>query len=312
MQRFIDLFSGIGGFRLALEKEGMQCVFSSEIDKHARDVYHRNFGDIPSGDIQEIDVREIPSHDILCGGFPCQPFSICGKMGGLQDDRGMLFYDIIRIVKHHKPHILLLENVKNMLSIDNGSVIMSIKSKLHDAGYEVKYNVLNSSLFGVPQKRERLYFVCIRQDSNVRFRYQPPEATNKAIYLKDIMESNVSPSLSIDTKHEINWIKPPPRVPSLSPIRLGTIKNGGQGDRIYSCEGHAITISASTGGTGARTGLYLDTEKRIRRLTQNECKAVMGFPKEHQVSQGLAGYSQLGNAVIPAMVRSVYASIEVV
>lgn len=163
MYRFVDLFCGIGGFRVALEKEGLECVFSCDIDEQAQKAYHRNFGETPLGDITEINEREIPKHDILCAGFPCQSFSISGKQKGINDNRGRLFYEIVRIAKYHQPYIMLLENVKNILSVDDGAVIKIIETKLDEIGYYMHLSILNSSLFGVPQSRERVYFVCIEK-----------------------------------------------------------------------------------------------------------------------------------------------------
>ena len=165
MDRFIDLFAGIGGFRVALQGKGLKCVYSCEIDKPARDMYKKNFGHFPEGaDILDVNAQDIPEHDILCGGFPCQPFSIAGKKGGLTDDRGQLFFEIIRIVKHHKPKVLLLENVRNILSIDGGGVLDMILDTLNKEGYNVRYALLNASDYGIPQARKRVYFTCIRKD----------------------------------------------------------------------------------------------------------------------------------------------------
>ncbi len=127
MYTFIDLFCGIGGFRVALEKQEMECVFSSDIDQHVQDSYYKNFGERTVGDISEISEKNIPKHDVLCAGFPCQTFSISGKMHGIQDNRGRLFYDIVCIAQYHQPNVLLLENVKNIMTIDNGNTINTIE-----------------------------------------------------------------------------------------------------------------------------------------------------------------------------------------
>ncbi|MCA6071863.1 MAG: DNA cytosine methyltransferase, partial [Endomicrobium sp.] len=161
MYKFIDLFCGIGGFRVALEKRGLECVFSSDIDSYAQEAYKQNFGEKPSGNIMEIPANKITKHDILCAGFPCQSFSISGKKRGVTDSRGRLFYEIHRIADYHKPYILLLENVKNILTIDGGSVIKIIETKLDEIGYNLHKHVLNASYFGIPQARERVYFVSI-------------------------------------------------------------------------------------------------------------------------------------------------------
>lgn len=307
MFRFIDLFCGIGGFRLALQKQGMECVFSSDIDPCVQSIYERNFGDKPYGDITEIPERDIPPHDILCAGFPCQPFSISGKMENFNDDRGRLFYEIVRIARFHKPLVMLLENVKNIVSIDNGSVVKTIQSKLEEVGYEVHMHVLNASNFGVPQTRERVYFSCLRKD--VGCKYSVPKETFKKIYLSNILEDIVDDALYID-RDDIQLNPDGDNEPALKPIRIGIVGKGGQGERIYSPKGHAITLSANGGGVGARTGLYLDNNG-VRKLSIIESKRVMGFPDKHIVSDGIKGYQQLGNAVIPAMIEYVYNSIKV-
>ena len=309
MHRFIDLFCGIGGFRVALEKEGFDCVFSSEIDKHASEVYYKNFRERPEGDIRNIPEKEIPPHDILCAGFPCQSFSISGNLQGTQDARGKLFYEILRIAEYHQPYILMLENVKNIVSIDQGKTLKTMEVKLNDIGYEVNKHVLNASHFGVPQKRERIYFVCIRQDAYLTsLKYNKPTESFKKIYLEDILEEKVAPKLYIQRK-DIVLNEMADISNNLKPIRIGIVNKGGQGERIYSPKGHAITLSAHGGGVGAKTGLYLD-HKGIRRLSLTEGKRAMGFLDSHIISLGTQGYKQLGNAVIPSMINHVYGSIK--
>jgi len=308
MYTFIDLFSGIGGFRRALEKRGMQCVFSSDIDTKANESYYKNFKEKPFGDITEISEKKIPAHDILCAGFPCQSFSISGDMKGLDDNRGRLFYDIVRIAQYHQPYILLLENVKNILTVDGGQVIKTIETKLDEIGYHVQKHVLNASNFGIPQSRERVYFVCLRK-SEPSLSYKPPKQTKQEIYLENILEKEVDKALYIDIDRDDIVIKKTSKH-GLKPIRVGHLNKAGQGERIYSKTGHAITLSAYGGGVGARTGLYLIGD-RVRKLSINECKVLMGFPETWEVSEGSQGYQQLGNAVIPTMVGYVYDSIKV-
>jgi len=308
MYNFIDLFSGIGGFRKALEKRGMHCVFSSDIDAKANESYYKNFKEKPKGDITEISEKNIPKHDILCAGFPCQSFSLSGNMKGLDDNRGRLFYDIIRIAQYHQPYVLLLENVRNILTVDNGQVIKTIETKLDEIGYKVQKHILNASNFGIPQSRERVYFVCLKK-SEPSLSYRPPLETNQQIYLDDILEKEVDKALYIDGRDDI-VIDEKPTKHELKPIRVGQLNKGGQGERIYSSKGHAVTLSAYGGGVGARTGLYLVKDK-VRKLSINECKVLMGFPVTWEVSEGVQGYQQLGNAVIPTMVGYVYDSIKV-
>ncbi|GHV13731.1 cytosine-specific methyltransferase [Fibrobacterales bacterium] len=305
MLKFIDLFCGIGGFRLALEKRNLECVFSSDIDAYAQEAYKCNFGEKPNGDITKISAKDIPSHDILCGGFPCQPFSISGKMGGTTDPRGKLFYEIKRIAEYHKPKVLLLENVKNILTINKGTVIKSIETELKEMGYILHKKLLNASYFGIPQSRERVYFVALKGSD---LSYEFPKETRKKFYLENIFEKEVDEKFIINRSDIVVQKKDNELENKLKPIRVGLLNKGGQGERIYSLKGHAITQSAYGGGVGARTGLY-NTPQGVRKLTINECKTVMGFPKKHFVSSGMQGYQQLGNAVIPSMVGYVFDGI---
>ncbi|MDN4712181.1 DNA (cytosine-5-)-methyltransferase [Vibrio parahaemolyticus] len=157
--KFIDLFAGIGGIRLGFEHVGGQCVFSSEWDKHAQKTYEANFGEKPHGDITQIDPLDIPDHDILLGGFPCQAFSIIGKMNGFDDTRGTLFFNVANIIKEKQPAAFMLENVKQLKTHDKGNTFRVILKTLEDLGYSVHHTVLNALDFGVPQKRERTFIV---------------------------------------------------------------------------------------------------------------------------------------------------------
>ena len=148
---FIDLFAGLGGFRISLESLGAHCVYSNEWDKYAQEVYYNNFGDVPEGDITLVDENTIPDHDILCAGFPCQAFSISGKQRGFEDSRGTLFFDVARIVKCKKPKIVFMENVKNFASHDAGQTLEVVENTMKELGYSFSYKVLNAVDFGVPQ-----------------------------------------------------------------------------------------------------------------------------------------------------------------
>lgn len=291
---FIDLFCGLGAFRLALESFGVNCVFSSEIDKHVAEVYKNNFGHYPSGDITKIKASDIPEHDILCGGFPCQPFSISGKKLGFADTRGTLFFDILRIAKHHKPKIIFLENVKNLKTHDDGNTYLTIKNNLESIGYTVFSEVLNASDFGIPQYRERIYIVAINNDfSNEKFVYP---VVNKRKQVIDILDEEVDakyiisrPDIHITKTHNVRSDKIE---------RIGYVNKGGQGERIYSIYGQAITLSAQGGGVGAKTGLYY-VDGKTRRLTPNECRKLMGFPSTYKLgSSDAQTYKQLGNSIV--------------
>lgn len=303
--RFIDLFCGIGGFRVALTNKGHECVFSSDIDTKVQMAYEDNFGELPSGDITKISTNKIPQHDILCAGFPCQSFSISGKHDGIDDPRGQLFFEIARIAKKHKPKIMLLENVRNILTINEGRVIRTIYQELNKLGYDVYYDLINSSLNGIPQKRERVYFVCLRKSEGLKF--VSNQDTYQQLFLKDILvDEDMCKDLVV--KRDDMKLGEDSQKQELKPIRIGHVNKAHQGERIYSTNGHSVTIAATTGGAGANTGLYL-VDDVVRRLHITECKKLMGFPVSHKVSSGREGYKQLGNAVIPPMVERVYENI---
>ena len=190
---FIDLFCGIGGFRYAcnrsFEKLGIEgeCVFSSDIDEYARESYNANFGEYPSGDITKINAKDIPDHDLLLGGFPCQPFSIIGLGKGFNDTRGTLFFDIARILKEKKPKAFVLENVKRLVGHNGGTTFATIMNVLKDLGYYVDYKVLNALDCGLPQKRERVVIVGSTKPFNMKW----PEKIANGKTLKDILETDV-------------------------------------------------------------------------------------------------------------------------
>ena len=309
LETFIDLFAGIGGFRLALESFGLKCVFSSELDKHASKTYCENFGESPAGDIKKIKADEIPSHDILCAGFPCQSFSISGKRKGFEDTRGTLFFDIARIVKYHKPKVILLENVKNFERHDEGRTLRTVLSVLRGLGYPNSfYSVLNASKYGVPTSRERIYIVCFREDLAVK-KFNFPMPTYKKIYLKDVLENDTNTSEFEIHRRDIRFTKSIKQNPSLRPLQIGKINRGGQGERIYSIEGHAITLSAYGGGAAAKTGAYLVNNK-IRKLTPRECARVMGFPDNFKIPVSKAqAYKQFGNGVAIPVIKEVMGKI---
>jgi DNA (cytosine-5)-methyltransferase 1 len=161
---YIDLFSGVGGFRQALDKLGGKCVMASEIDKYANKAYEVLYGHKTVGDVTEIEAEDVPDHDLLVGGFPCQAFSVAGKRLGFEDTRGTLFFEMARIAKAKKPKVILAENVKGLVGHDKGRTLNTIVQTLCDIGYTVDFNVLNSKYFGVPQNRERIFIVAVRDD----------------------------------------------------------------------------------------------------------------------------------------------------
>lgn len=306
--KVIDLFAGIGGFHLAVSSFGASVVFASEWDKDAVDVYVKNFGLTPYGDITKINEKTIPDHDILCAGFPCQAFSISGNQKGFCDSRGTLFFDIARIAKEKHPKILILENVKNLVAHDNGRTFSVITNILVSIGYDVYSKVLDSSEYGSAQSRKRIYIICFRKDMGINnFEFPKPMTEHRfvkdiicesdidkyLIHREDIFLSRDDSVLSCDTK----------------PIRIGTINKGGQGERIYSTKGKAITLSAYGGGVGAKTGLYMINGK-IRKLSPRECARLQGFPDDFILAEkDTVAYKQLGNAVVVDVLQQIILQI---
>lgn len=306
--KFIDLFAGIGGFHLALNSFGAECVFASEWDKYASETYQKNFGIKPNGDITQIKEIEIPNHDILCAGFPCQAFSISGKQKGFEDIRGTLFFDIARIVNHHKPKVLFLENVKNLVKHDKGNTFKTILQTLEELEYNVFSKVLNSSHFGLPQNRERVYIVAFHKSVNSED-FCFPIATNEPVCLEQILENNPDRAKIIE-RNDIEIYKDYTDIQLLNkPIQIGKVNKGGQGERIYHPLGHTITLSAYGGGVGSKTGLYLINGK-IRKLSPRECARVQGFPDNFIINpQTTQAYKQFGNSVSVNVLQ--YISLEI-
>ncbi len=295
---FIDLFAGIGGFRLALESFGAECIYSSEWNKYAQETYEMNFGDIPTGDITQVDEKKIPDHDILCAGFPCQAFSISGKQKGFKDSRGTLFFDVARIVKEKKPKVVFLENVKNFATHDAGNTLRVIRETMHELGYSFDSDVLNAINYGIPQNRERIYMICFRENIKRKsFVFPKPFRLNK--YLEDfLLPNNEVEDLIIERDDLILNNKAFKNYNSNSTIRVGTVGKGGQGERIYSPKGIAITLSAYGGGVFSKTGGYL-IDSKTRKLHPRECARLMGFPDSYKLNPSdNQAYKQLGNSVV--------------
>jgi DNA (cytosine-5)-methyltransferase 1 len=311
---FIDLFAGIGGFRYALEEFGLDCVFSSEWDKHAQVTYKANFGDNPHGDITKITLDDIPDHDVLCGGFPCQAFSVSGKRKGFEDTRGTLFFDVARIAKYHQPKVLFLENVKNFAVHDNGKTLATVINTLDEIGYNSFYKVLNASNFGVPTARQRIYIVAFRKDLNIT-NFDFPKKAGNQISLLDILEKDNQETKACEIIRDDIYLKPVIVEKDIfgnypqKPIRVGTINGGGQGERIYSPLGHSITLSAHGGGAAAKTGAYLINGK-IRKLTPRECARVMGFPESFKIPvTKTQAYKQFGNSVAIPVLKAIFKEV---
>lgn len=312
---FIDLFAGIGGFRIALESFGGKCVFSSDWDKHSQIVYEANFKEKLWGDITKIDAKDVPSHNVLCAGFPCQAFSVSGKQKGFEDARGTLFFDVARIAQYHKPEVLFLENVRNFAKHDNGKTLQTVLDVLDGIGYNVFHEVLNASHYGVPQARKRIYFIGFRKDLGVN-QFDFPSPSFKPVKLKEILQSNLKAKECIINREDIKIDQNSAKLRKnlfgnypLSPIQIGTINKGGQGERVYSIDGHAITLSAYGGGAASKTGAYL-VNGVVRKLTPWECSQLMGFPKGFKipVTNGQA-YKLFGNSVVVPVLKNIFEEV---
>jgi DNA (cytosine-5)-methyltransferase 1 len=316
---FADLFAGIVGFHLGMAAAGFGAVFASEWNARAASVYERNHGLKPVGDITKIDAKDIPDHTVLCGGFPCQPFSVSGKQRGFADTRGTLFFDIARIGKERQSEVLFLENVGGLASHEVGKTLATILATLDEIGYDARYKVINAADLGFPTARVRIYFVAFRKDLGVSedmFRF-PISAGTRTVVADCIepLSEEVEDALTVGTLDAVdaakaaNAAKTAATSPS-HPVRIGTLGKGGQGYRIYSTAGVGITLSAYGGGAAAKTGAYL-VDGIVRKLNPRECANLMGFPKTFKIDEDSAqAYQQFGNSVVVGVVAAIAREID--
>lgn len=290
---FIDLFAGIGGIRLGMESVGGRCVFSSEWDKFAQNTYSANFKETPFGDITKIDEKEIPPFDVLCAGFPCQPFSIAGLKKGFLDTRGTLFFDIARIIRYHKPKVVFLENVKNLQNHDKGNTFKTIKQVLENLGYTVYSKILNAKDFGLPQNRERIFILGFLGTTFFEF---PLPSTQKT-KLGDILEKEV------DTKYTISnnlWEGHKRRK------KQHLEKGNGFGYRLFNEKSpYTSTISARYYKDGSEI-LIEQVGKNPRKLTPREGLRLQGFPETYKMPvSDTQAYKQIGNSVAVNVIKAI-------
>lgn len=299
--RMIDLFAGIGGTRLGFYKTGkVYNVFSSEIDKFAIKTYKANFGGDPHGDITKIDEKDIPDHDILVGGFPCQAFSQAGLKKGFEDTRGTLFFDIARVIECKKPKAFLLENVKNLKSHDKGNTFKVIKNTLEDLGYKVYYKVLKARDFGVPQNRERIYIVGFRKDlKNIDFKF--PDPLNIKTSVGDILEDSVDEKYTISDKL---WAGHKRRK------KEHKLKGNGFGYSLFNQnDEYTNTLSARYYKDGSEI-LIEQTNKNPRKITPREAARLQGFPEEFIIPvSDTQAYKQFGNSVAVPVIYNIAKNI---
>lgn len=297
--KFIDLFAGIGGIRIPFDELGYKCVFSSEWDQKACETYQANFGEMPAGDITKIDEKDIPSFDVCLAGFPCQAFSIMGKMQGFADTRGTMFFEVERILKYHRPKAILLENVKQLTSHDKGRTLKVILDHLKALGYHVNYRVLNALDFGLPQKRERIIIVgFLNPELAAKWSFDfEKKPYDLASILED--ESNVDPSLyasdMIRNKRQHSVEGKNVFYPSV----WHENKSGNISVLDYSC---ALRTGASYN--------YL-LVNGTRRFTSRELLRLQGFPDTYKIvvsNQEIR--RQTGNSVAVPMIREVAKEID--
>lgn len=304
--KFIDLFAGIGGMRIAYQNVGGTCVYSSEWNKFSQQTYEENFGDRPDGDITKVEAETIPDHDILVAGFPCQPFSIAGvskkqSMGratGFEDKtQGTLFFDVCRILKAKNPKAFMLENVKNLCSHDKGRTFQIILESLDELEYEVFYDILRGQDF-VPQHRDRIIIVGFdrkRYGENIDFKFDITPVSPKPV-LRDILESKVNPKYTL-TDNLWTYLQ--------NYAAKHKAAGNGFGYGIASRSGISRTLSARYYKDGSEI-LISQRGKNPRRLTPRECARLQGFPESFKIPvSDTQAYRQFGNSVVVPLIQNV-------
>ena len=284
--KYIDLFCGLGAFHYAfnsLQTEDIKykCVFACDIDDNVRKIYKENYGITPEGDINNINIENIPDFDILCGGFPCQPWSQAGKKEGFDDKRGTLFFNILKIIDIKTPNTIVLENVKNLFTINGGETFNIINAELQKRGYIVNHKIIDSKYYNSPQSRQRLFIICSKIEK-YEFPLEPFKTITPVSSIIDYIETKY---LNYEDKYKLEKCKEYGTKDNCKMlyklIHKISNKGGRQGERVYSIDSCGPTICASSGGPGAKTGLYYIDEK-IRRLNINEGLKMFGFDENYK------------------------------
>jgi DNA (cytosine-5)-methyltransferase 1 len=313
---FIDLFAGIGGFRIPLQDLNGKCVFSSEYNYYAQKAYELNFGEIPFGDITKINLDIIPKHDVLTAGFPCQPFSISGKMKGFEDTRGTLIYNVFQIIEKREPKVVFLENVKHLIHHDKGRTLSTIIKHLEELGYLVSSKLVNAADFGVPQNRERIIII-----GHKKKKFDFGKVNKKP---KRNLKSFLDKTAKFEYLNEPYTILDDYRVQESGLIFIGyrnkKIRKAGvrpgtehlsrvhkQPNRIYSSEGvHPALPSQESSGR-----FWIYDEEKVRKLTIKECYRIMGFPEKFKFIDNPGElYKQIGNSVCVPMIKEITKQIK--
>jgi len=297
----IDLFAGIGGIRLGFQnafKDKIDFVFASEIDKHAKETYKLNYNEEPYGDITKIDEKDIPKHNIILAGFPCQAFSVAGYRKGFEDTRGTLFFDVARIAKYHKPEVVFLENVKGFVNHDKGNTFKVVKKTLEDIGYRVYYKVLNTKDFAIPQNRERIYIVALKDSIKKEFKF--PESKEKPPHITTFLESEVDDIYYYNNKPLYDRIKD-------DVVSKDTVYQWRRQYVRANKNGVCPTLTANM-GTGGHNVPIIKDNKGIRKLTPTECAKLQGFEDTLKFPDNLAlshRYKQIGNSVTVKVIEEI-------
>jgi DNA (cytosine-5)-methyltransferase 1 len=313
---FLDLFAGIGGFRIPLQELKGKCVFTSEFNYQAQRTYEHNFGEVPFGDITTLDLNIVPKHDVLTAGFPCQPFSISGKMKGFEDTRGTLIYNVFQIIEKRQPKVVFLENVKHLIHHDKGNTLNTIIKDLEALDYKVSWKLLNASDFGVPQNRERIIIIGHKE---IKFDFTKlktkPKTTLKLILDKDVKFEYLDEPYTILDNYRIQesgliFIGHRNKSIRIAGVRPGTehlSRVHKQPNRIYSSEGlHPALPSQESSGR-----FWIYDEGMVRKLTINECYKIMGFPEKFIKNSSLSdSYRQIGNSVCVPMIKEIATQIK--
>ena len=319
MHTFVDLFSGMGGFTQALQRENMECVFACDINPLANKIYEETFHAKPREDIRQIPNSHIPDHDVLCAGFPCQPFSTAGNHKGFQDERGMMFHEIMNVVYGKQPKVLLLENVPQLKRMQNGKYIEEIRHAIQAAGYNYYDAILNSADYGTPQARKRLYIVAVRKDIQKVFNF--PQPFEYHVTMRDILDSVDREDLLYKKPYHM-FGRDIQHLSDRDCKKIGFVglniklnksgyvnARGGQGQGIYDIDFPAPTLT---------TGMiiYIMNNNKVRKLSVQEMFYVMGHDRHDIARYKYENYSWsairrlLGNSVCLSVIKSIAENIK--